>query len=433
MTAAVRLWWLLNRHERSTDRLPAVLAIVAFAVASGAMLVVLGGLHAMIGRWQAGIDPELDSLYVILAVTAAGLMVIPILTLGGQAARLTLARRNRRLSALRLAGATTGQTAVVTIAETTAQATLGAVIGAVLYGCCLPVLTLVSFQGRPLGIAELWLGTGWLVVGLAAVVLLALLSATVSLAGVAVTPLGVANRVTPRRLTVVRLVAALVLLVSWPLLMAVLPIAGVIVLGLSVVAVVNLVGPWVVMLFGLVLAGLARRAPTLLAARRIIDDPRTAWRSVGAFALVIMLAMGSAWAASFGAMAADVGTLGADMATGATITLVIVSVVAATSSGVVHASRVIDNQSLHRSMVLAGTEVEVLDAVRVREVVWPLVITALTAGVFAMVLLLPLASQLPVALARFGLAVGGSAVLTLLALAASHPLLVRSAQLTPSA
>lgn len=432
MTAALRLWWLLGRRERSTDRLPTVLAATAFAVASGALLVVLGGLHAIVGRWRSGLDPDTGPLYLVLAVTAAGLMAIPILTLGGQAARLTLARRDRRLAALRLAGATSGQTAVLTVAETAAQAAVGAVLGAALYGVSLPVLMMISFQGQRLALDELWLGPGLLLAGLAAVLLLALASATVSLARVAVTPLGVASRVTPRRLTVLRLVLALVMLVAWPVLLPMLPVAGVVVLGLAVVAVINIVGPWLVMLFGMVLAGLARRAPTLLAARRIVDDPRTAWRSVSAFALVIMLAMGSAWAASFGALAAEVGTLSADMATGATITLVIVSVVAATSSGVVHACRVIDNRSLHRSLVLAGTDVDVLDATRMREVVWPLAVTALTAGGFAMMLMLPLQSELPVALARFGIAVGGSAALTLLALAASHPLLVRTARPLPS-
>src|SRR5699024_2226221 len=127
---------------------------------------------------------------------------------------------------------------------------------------------------------ELWLGPGLLLAGLAAVLLLALVSATVSLARVAVTPLGVASRVTPRRLTVLRLVLALVMLVGWPVIMPLLPVAGVVVFGLAVVAVINIVGPWLMMLFGMVLAGLARRAPTLLAARRIVDDPRTAWRSV---------------------------------------------------------------------------------------------------------------------------------------------------------
>src|SRR5699024_600698 len=122
VTAALRLWWLLGRRERSTDQLPTMLAVTAFAVASGALLVVLGGLHAMVGRWRSGLEPDTGQRYLVLAVTAAGLMAIPILTLGGQAARLTLARRDRRLAALRLAGATSGQTAVLTVAETTAQA-----------------------------------------------------------------------------------------------------------------------------------------------------------------------------------------------------------------------------------------------------------------------------------------------------------------------
>lgn len=427
MTAALRLWSLLGRRERSTDRLPTILAITAFAVASAALLVVLGGLHTMVGRWQVGIDPETDSLYLVLSVTAAGLMVIPILTLGGQAARLTLARRDQRLAALRLAGATSAQAAVLTVVETASQAAIGAVIGAGMYGLSVPALTLISFQERRLGLAELWLGPWLLAAALAGVVLLAVVSAAVSMARVVVTPLGVASRVTPRRLTVLRLVVAVLMLVGWPLLLPVLPMAGVIVFGFAIVAVINIVGPWLVMLFGMVLAALARRAPTLMAARRIVDNPRTAWRSVSAFALVIMLAMGSAWAASFARSAEGIGSVSVDMSTGALITLVIVSVVAATSSGVVHACRVIDNRALHQSLVMAGTEVDVLDATRLREVAWPLAVTAITAGGFAMVLMVPLQAELPVALTRFGLATGGSVVLTLVALAASHRLLVRTA------
>ncbi|MFW6597907.1 hypothetical protein ACQBAU_17395 [Propionibacteriaceae bacterium Y2011] len=427
MITAVRLWWLLTRHEQSTSRLPTVLAVTAFAVAGGSLLVVLGGVHAMFRRWAADPSSELGSLYLTLAVVAAALMVIPILTLGGQAARLTLARRNHRLATLRLAGATTGQSATITVAETTAQALAGSLIGTALYGLTLPVLTLISFEGRPLQLAELWLGPGLLLAGLAAVVALALVSAMVSLGTVAVTPLGVASRVTPKRLTVLRAVVVVAMMCAWPLVLMIMPMMGVILFGLGLVAVVNLIGPWLVMLFGMVLAGLARRAPTLLAARRIVDDPRTAWRSASAFALVIMLATGSAWASHAGAVSGE-STLSADMSTGALITLVIVSVVAATSSGVVHACRVIDNQSLHQSMVLAGTEVSVLSTTRLREVAWPLAVTTVTAGGFAALLMMPLGYEVPVALARFAIAVGGSAVLTLLALWASHPLLVRSVQ-----
>jgi len=403
-----------------------VLAVIAFAVATGSLLVVLGGLQAFELRSHQPGD-ETAQLYLVLAIVAAGLMVIPILTLGGQAARLTLTRRNARLATLRLAGATTGQSVAITLAETLSQAVLGALGGVLLYGLALPGLTMISFRGHRLELGELWLGW-WLLLALAAVIVLAVVSALVTLSGIAITPLGVASRVSPKRLSVLRAVVAVLMLLGWPVLFPFLPMAGLIVMALGIVAVINLIGPYVVMLLGLVLTSAARRFPTLLAARRLLDDPRTAWRSCSAFALVIMVACLSSFSAVLGSDGSDVH-LGTDIATGSAITIVIVSVVAATSAGVVHACRVIDQAPVYRSLAYAGTDLTVLDSSRLREVAWPLAVTALTAGGFAALLLLPLGTDAPGALLRFAIALAGSAALTLAALAASRPLLARAVRL----
>lgn len=427
---SLRLWTMLRRGASATSRLPELLAILAFAVATGSMLVVLGGVHAMLGRFEAGVGDDLAQFYLILTVVASGLMVIGILTLGAQAARLTLARRNERLAALRLCGATVGQTSLITLYETLSQAVVGIVLGIGLYAGMLPLLSLISFQGIRLDISELWFGPWWLLGGVAAVVALALVSGTISLARVAITPLGVANRVTPKSVTVVRVVVAVGLLSSWPVLFELLDIVALIVLALGIVLTINLVGPWLVMMIGAVMARTARTAPTLLAARRILDDPRTAWRSCSAFALVIMLATLSSYGALLARIDASQAMLAADLSTGAVITLVIVSIVAATSSGVIHASRVIDQAPVYRSLSLAGTEISVLDATRIREIMWPLAATALTAGSFAALLLVPLSLEMPLALPRFAIAVLGSAALTVLALTASRPLLRRAVSAT---
>lgn len=427
---SLRLWTMLRRGASATSRLPELLAILAFAVATGSMLVVLGGVHAMLGRFEAGVGDDLAQFYLILTVVASGLMVIGILTLGAQAARLTLARRNERLAALRLCGATVGQTSLITLYETLSQAVVGIVLGIGLYAGMLPLLSLISFQGIRLDISELWFGPWWLLGGVAAVVALALVSGTISLARVAITPLGVANRVTPKSVTVVRVVVAVGLLSSWPVLFELLDIVALIVLALGIVLTINLVGPWLVMMIGAVMARTARTAPTLLAARRILDDPRTAWRSCSAFALVIMLATLSSYGTLLARIDASQAMLAADLSTGAVITLVIVSIVAATSSGVIHASRVIDQAPVYRSLSLAGTEISVLDATRIREIMWPLAATALTAGSFAALLLVPLSLEMPLALPRFAIAVLGSAALTVLALTASRPLLRRAVSAT---
>lgn len=99
MSAALRLWWRLRRtsygigHDAGGGRGVDALAVVAYAVASAALLITLGGVHAFVTR-DAQSPSEASSLYVALALIAAGLLVVPILTLGAVAARLSLGRRD---------------------------------------------------------------------------------------------------------------------------------------------------------------------------------------------------------------------------------------------------------------------------------------------------------------------------------------------------
>ncbi|WP_284292410.1 hypothetical protein [Luteimicrobium album] len=55
-------------------------------------------------------------------------------------------------------------------------------------------------------------------------------------------------------------------------------------------ATLNVVGPFAMSLAGRAAAGRARRVPALLAGRRIVDSPKTAWRSVGGVALATFVA-----------------------------------------------------------------------------------------------------------------------------------------------
>jgi len=77
------------RRSDSTGPL-LVLPPIAFAFATGALLTVLGGLSAFAHR--PGPDSE---VYLIFAQTATVLLVVPVITLGGAAARLSVSRRNR--------------------------------------------------------------------------------------------------------------------------------------------------------------------------------------------------------------------------------------------------------------------------------------------------------------------------------------------------
>ncbi|UFU03655.1 hypothetical protein LQF12_03335 [Ruania suaedae] len=420
MRAAFDLWLLLRRRSAGAgdpQRLTAALAVLAFAVTTAVAGVVLGGLFAFIDRGQNQVGPEDDGLYIILAATASALLMVPLVTLGGAAARLAVARRDERLAALRLAGATTGQVSLLTILDATGQALLGALIGTAGTFALIPLVLPVSFQGDPFSYGEL-VPPWWVLLAVIGVVgSVALFSAGASLRKVAITPLGVAARTSPSPLHWSRVVP----LVVFGLAFAALWGSGLAGLGVMVTLVVggfammNLLGPWVMGLIGRFAAWRARTPATLIAARRIIDSPQTAWRSVGGVALATFIAGMTAVAAMFGDQQDQFSR---DMSTGGFLTLAIAGLVAAVSTGVMQAGRVIDQAGEYRAPRLAGTDRKVLTTARLQETVIPLAAAVGLATASALVFMLPalgfaFLSSVPV-LIQFALSVAGACALVLL-------------------
>ncbi|WP_164701170.1 hypothetical protein [Modestobacter sp. KNN46-3] len=439
MRAALRLWWALARRQ-GPDRLTTGLAVLAFTAVTWALLATLGGLRAFVDRAAVErAEPEpsgMAEVYVVLAVVAAALILVPLVTLGGAAARLAVARRNARMAALRLAGATTGQVAGMAVADALAQAVAGALAGAVLYGGTLPLVALLHFQGRAFAVGELWVGS-WGALALPAVPLVALVSALAALRRVAVTPLGVAARTGVKPLSWTRLLPLFVL-VGVFLLAAngLLRLDAIVVLAILVgtlagaMWVFNLVGPWLISVLGRVVARRARSVPTLLAGRRIVDDPKAAWRSVGGVALVAFVAGVLSVSPGLAATGAEEDHLGVDIATGTAITLVIASLLAAVSTGVTQAGRVLDHAGEYRALHLAGTEVATLHAARMRETWIPLAVCVGGASVTALALITPFIDVLadePIGVVLFLGSVVAGCALVLGGTAASRRMVDRAA------
>ncbi|MGP3963395.1 FtsX-like permease family protein [Nonomuraea sp. 3N208] len=224
-------------------------------------------------------------LYQTLAVIASVLMVVPLLIFGGAAARLTVARRDQRLATLRLVGATPGQVVGMTVAEAVIVALAGALAGTVAYALAAPLLARIEMQGGPWFAADVFPNPLVMAAVLVAVPLLVGLSAVAGLRRVVVSPLGVAKRETPPAMRFVRVIALLAVLAVIPQLSM---NTGIAIIGVALALAflgVNLVGPWVVGMIGRITAGLARGPVRLLAGRRLVDDPRSAWRTVSGVAL----------------------------------------------------------------------------------------------------------------------------------------------------
>jgi len=430
----------LQRAGGRDGRTTTALAATAFTVSTALTLSVVGALTGFVERAAhpvTELEREAGSFYVVLAVTATILLVVPLLTLGGAAARLGVARRDARLAALRLLGATPREVVGLALVETALQGLAGAVAGTALYGALLPVWTQVPFQGRAFTAGELWVGVPVVLAAWVAVPLLAAVSGAVSLRRVVVSPLGVAQRTTRPGLRAVRVVVAVVAVGAFMVVSAVGQMAAAVLItvlltGLALAFLtMNAVGPWVLGVLGRLQLRWARTPAQLLAARRLLDDPRAVWRVVGGLGLASFvagcLAVVPVLAGGGGDPVGDV--VARDLLTGALLTLGITFLLAAASAGIAQAAAVLDRRRELALARLAGVPGELFDQVRRREVLVPLLVVSVGSAVAALVMFFPMfglaAVTAPSGILLLVGCLGGGVAMVLAATEASRPLLRR--------
>jgi hypothetical protein len=232
------------------------------------------------------------------------LLTLPPLLLLYQAVRLGTAARDRRLAALRLAGATPGEVRRLGALEVGIPAFAGSLGGIVLFwllrlvlGGNAPQDVQSQFNGYlstmdlrllPTSVAPQW----WeaLVVVIATTVAGVFVGARASRC-VIVTPLGVSRRQSskpPRPWGLLLLVAAVLVVPLAFLVGSASALDGIAIVGLAVLGVVSL-APWAAYRAGRFAESRTASPAVLLAARRLVADPRPAGRAaaaVGAIALV---------------------------------------------------------------------------------------------------------------------------------------------------
>jgi hypothetical protein len=417
------LWRLFHRGGNRKVTATSLLAVIAFAGASAMFLTVLGGVHAFVWRAspshgfvdaftfqesQASQTPQSSQygvylIYVVLALFACMLLLVPFASLSASAARLAAARRDARLAALRLAGATTGQVSRLTALEAAGQALLGSVLGMVIYVALIPAMMQIPFQNSLFHFHELWVGPTILLIVAVAMTSLALISALSALMRVVVTPLGVSARVTPPALRKWRLLVFLGVMIGAVALMKT-PLskyfsqAVAIAIFFAVIALcfalINLIGPWVIAMRARMKVRRPRNVATLLAMRRILDNPKRAWRNVSGIALAVFISGITSICAYIGSSVQQASAQDAmllkDIGTGGIVTLVFSAVLAAVSCGVMQAGNVYDQSEQYRMLMLEGADRQTMSSARRIEVMTPLrVVVAVSAG-SSMVLMLPI-------------------------------------------
>lgn len=433
----------MNRHvlalllrPGSGQRSLIALPIIGFGVVTALVLTVIGGAQSF-WAWTDDMAP----VYQALAALALVLLVVPLMSLGGAAARLSARRRDERLSTLRLLGVSPAGVTVATVVESVLLAGAGASAGLLGYLASTPLIGLIPFRGEALGFSAVLLSPAIVVMIIVGVLAVAAISAMVGLRQVVISPLGVRMRTTVSKVHWIRAVIALLVLAIAFGVISVFPSVAAFVATVAVLcgmfaaglAVLNLVGPWVLRVTASGQLRRAERPERLLAARLVLDSPKAAWRQIGGVAMTSFIAVFAGTGVSLltvmGASDAD-AELAVDMRTGLIITLVGSFLMVAASVGVNQASDVLDQQELHRSLHHLGMPLDTVDRARRRAIMSPLLITALGSSVCAGVLVLPLMGlaviTAPASILTIAAVVALGISIVWLTTRATRPLLARS-------
>jgi hypothetical protein len=284
------------------DGLIAPAELVGIVGRTPAQLRDTGAAVEIRGIEQPGKRISLHGFYRILISLVAVLVVGPVVVFVALVTRVGAARRERRFTAIRLAGATRLQTAALAATETAAAAVAGTLLGLLGFLAARPAVAsrVTLGHGIPIFVEDLAAPIRQLLLVLVAVPVLAVATTLVALHRVHISPLGAHRRVrrrNPQYWRLVPLVAGMVgtwyseKVQSDPALVDTTLTRWVNALSpLAILVGLVLAGPLVCFWIGRGLARSSGRATTLIAARRIAADPSTTSYAVSGVALATFVA-----------------------------------------------------------------------------------------------------------------------------------------------
>jgi hypothetical protein len=269
-----------------------------------ALIVIVGGTPDEVAKLPNAkqvtsvgdnVPPLPETMVDLIMSVIAGGLLFPVLIFIGTATRLSAARREQRFAAMRLVGATPKQTSLVAAVEAAAAAVAGTALGFILFLAFRGWLANIPFTGMsffPSDISLTLLDVLLVALGIPAG---AAVAAWISLRRVRISPLGVTRRVTPRPPRAYRLI---------PLVLGVAVLAFALVYRpdtsdgqtaiflpglLLIMTGLILAGPWLTMIGARVMARRAGRPATLIAARRLADNPKAGFRAISGIMLALFV------------------------------------------------------------------------------------------------------------------------------------------------
>ncbi|HTW04356.1 MAG TPA: FtsX-like permease family protein [Streptosporangiaceae bacterium] len=226
---------------------------------------------------------------------AVGVLAVlfPVLILISTATRLSAARREERFAAMRLVGATPVQVGVVASIDAIVSALLGVLLGIGVFALVQPALAGAALIGTRYFAYDVTPTAAGYAGMLVAVPLASALASVLSLRRLQISPLGVTRKVTPPPPTFWRVVPLLAGIAAFVAGLAITNSQGIgapTYPGLLIIMIGLVVGgPWLTAQAARLFGRLTRGAASMLAARRLADNPKTAFRTVSGLVLAVFL------------------------------------------------------------------------------------------------------------------------------------------------
>ncbi|HUC88160.1 MAG TPA: FtsX-like permease family protein [Candidatus Binatia bacterium] len=224
-------------------------------------------------------------------------ILFPLLILINTATRLSASRREERYAAMRLVGATPHQINVIASVDAIASSLLGVVVGSLIFLAVRPAVADISFSGVKF-FSDYVTPTIWAYLGLIiGAPILAAIASLISLRRVNISPLGVSRKTRqpkPRAWRIIPLIAGIIM---FPYAADHINNGGNgggnpgLLFGSFLLIMVGIVlsGSWLTMQVTRLLARFARSPASLLAARRLSDNPKGAYRAISGLVLAVFI------------------------------------------------------------------------------------------------------------------------------------------------
>jgi hypothetical protein len=243
--------------------------------------------NCQVGTNAQGID-------LILSVVA-GALIFPLLIFIGTATRLAAARREQRFAAMRLVGATSRQISVISAVESSVAAVAGTAAGFGVFFLLRSPMAAIPFTGVPFFPSDLSLRPADILLVVIGVPVAAVAAARLALRRVSISPLGVTRRVTPRAPRAYRLIPLALGIGELAYFVGRRPpttagqVQAYLPGGLLIMAGLVIAGPWLTMVGARTMARRTSRPTTLIAGRRLSDNPKAGFRAISGLVLALFV------------------------------------------------------------------------------------------------------------------------------------------------